>query len=90
MRKGKEGLLKEGSKCFVSGEEFASECFVSFVKSESFKFLSENGFKKGENITVQINKKEKHESVPVFLSARIRKSYGSFGNGGCIYEAVLG
>jgi hypothetical protein len=90
MIKGKEGLLKEGKRCFVSGKEFASECFVSFVKAESIKFLSDNGFKKGEEITIQIDKKEKYESVPVFLSARIRKSYGSFGNGGCVYEAVLG
>ncbi|MGC8729138.1 MAG: hypothetical protein ACP5SD_07715 [Elusimicrobiales bacterium] len=90
MKKGKEGLLKEGKRCFVSGKEFASECFVSFVKDESFKFLSDDGFKKGENVTIQIDRKEKYESVPVFLSARIRKSCGSFGNGGCLYEAVLG
>lgn len=89
MQKGIEKMIREGTKCFVMGSSIASDCIVSEVFLNGIKFISDSGFKKGENLTFQLNEEKSYQSVPLFLSAKIKKISGG-GNGSAIYEAVLG
>jgi len=77
-RGGSGAPLFAGISGFVCGSRNSSNVLINHLRNNEISFISDSVYRKGEKISVQLNRKVNNEIFPIFLNATIKDVYLSY------------